>query len=120
MHLHWGGLDLETSGSEHTIDGMRYFAEVGAARGCTEGSGPPTMGNCIPQSLQGNGGARAPTRALVGAVGGLSLSTGGSKKSHGKSTRVLQRGSCSPTVSTKLLNQRCLWPGMGHKQHELG
>lgn len=28
MHLHWGGLDLETSGSEHTIDGMRYFAEV--------------------------------------------------------------------------------------------
>lgn len=30
MHLHWGGLDLETSGSEHTIDGMRYFAEVRA------------------------------------------------------------------------------------------
>uniref|UniRef100_A0A8C3DWM1 Carbonic anhydrase 6 n=1 Tax=Corvus moneduloides TaxID=1196302 RepID=A0A8C3DWM1_CORMO len=29
MHLHWGGLDLETSGSEHTIDGMRYFAEDG-------------------------------------------------------------------------------------------
>lgn len=28
MHLHWGGLDLESSGSEHTIDGMRYFAEV--------------------------------------------------------------------------------------------
>ncbi|XP_018864285.1 carbonic anhydrase 6 [Parus major] len=28
MHLHWGGLDLETSGSEHTIDGMRYFAEL--------------------------------------------------------------------------------------------
>jgi len=32
MHLHWGGLDLETSGSEHTIDGMRYFAEVLARR----------------------------------------------------------------------------------------
>ncbi|NWX49550.1 CAH6 anhydrase, partial [Steatornis caripensis] len=28
MHLHWGGLDLETRGSEHTIDGMRYFAEL--------------------------------------------------------------------------------------------
>ncbi|KAM4703201.1 carbonic anhydrase 6 [Rhinophrynus dorsalis] len=28
MHLHWGGLDLETSGSEHTIDGMRYLAEL--------------------------------------------------------------------------------------------
>ncbi|XP_027558661.1 carbonic anhydrase 6 [Neopelma chrysocephalum] len=28
MHLHWGGLDLETSGSEHTIDGLRYFAEL--------------------------------------------------------------------------------------------
>ncbi|KAI1231543.1 hypothetical protein IHE44_0007997 [Lamprotornis superbus] len=28
MHLHWGGLDLESSGSEHTIDGMRYFAEL--------------------------------------------------------------------------------------------
>ncbi|NXL90270.1 CAH6 anhydrase, partial [Alectura lathami] len=28
MHLHWGGLDLETSGSEHTLDGMRYVAEM--------------------------------------------------------------------------------------------
>uniref|UniRef100_A0A8B9IKH4 Carbonic anhydrase n=1 Tax=Anser cygnoides TaxID=8845 RepID=A0A8B9IKH4_ANSCY len=28
MHLHWGGLDLETSGSEHTLDGMRYVAEL--------------------------------------------------------------------------------------------
>ncbi|KAJ1145114.1 hypothetical protein NDU88_011406 [Pleurodeles waltl] len=28
MHLHWGGLDLETSGSEHTVDGMRYLAEL--------------------------------------------------------------------------------------------
>ncbi|NWV29779.1 CAH6 anhydrase, partial [Origma solitaria] len=28
MHLHWGGLDLESSGSEHTIDGMRYLAEL--------------------------------------------------------------------------------------------
>uniref|UniRef100_A0A8C5MGC3 Carbonic anhydrase n=1 Tax=Leptobrachium leishanense TaxID=445787 RepID=A0A8C5MGC3_9ANUR len=28
MHLHWGGLDKETSGSEHTIDGMRYLAEL--------------------------------------------------------------------------------------------
>lgn len=64
MHLHWGGLDLESSGSEHTIDGMRYFAEVGAARGCREGSGPPTLGNCIPQSLQGKGGTRALPKAL--------------------------------------------------------
>ncbi|NXY37532.1 CAH6 anhydrase, partial [Pomatorhinus ruficollis] len=28
MHLHWGGLELESSGSEHTVDGMRYFAEL--------------------------------------------------------------------------------------------
>ncbi|KGL77886.1 Carbonic anhydrase 6, partial [Tinamus guttatus] len=28
MHLHWGGLDLESSGSEHTVDGMRYLAEL--------------------------------------------------------------------------------------------
>ncbi|NXC85687.1 CAH6 anhydrase, partial [Cercotrichas coryphoeus] len=28
MHLHWGGLQLESSGSEHTIDGMRYLAEL--------------------------------------------------------------------------------------------
>ncbi|XP_053136751.1 carbonic anhydrase 6 isoform X2 [Hemicordylus capensis] len=28
FHFHWGGLDLETSGSEHTLDGMRYIAEL--------------------------------------------------------------------------------------------
>ncbi|XP_078095837.1 carbonic anhydrase 6 [Mustelus asterias] len=28
MHFHWGGLDLESSGSEHTIDGIRYVAEL--------------------------------------------------------------------------------------------
>ncbi|XP_077371082.1 carbonic anhydrase 6 [Festucalex cinctus] len=28
MHLHWGGSDLEASGSEHTIDGIRYMAEL--------------------------------------------------------------------------------------------
>uniref|UniRef100_A0A8D0BSR0 Carbonic anhydrase n=2 Tax=Salvator merianae TaxID=96440 RepID=A0A8D0BSR0_SALMN len=28
FHLHWGGVDLETSGSEHTINGMRYIAEL--------------------------------------------------------------------------------------------
>lgn len=28
MHLHWGGWDLEASGAEHTIDGVRYMAEV--------------------------------------------------------------------------------------------
>lgn len=28
MHLHWGGWDLEASGSEHTVDGIRYMAEV--------------------------------------------------------------------------------------------
>lgn len=32
MHLHWGGSDLEASGSEHTVDGMRYMAEVGVAK----------------------------------------------------------------------------------------
>ncbi|KAI5095662.1 carbonic anhydrase 6 isoform X2, partial [Silurus meridionalis] len=28
MHLHWGGWDLEASGSEHTVDGIRYMAEL--------------------------------------------------------------------------------------------
>ncbi|XP_035245000.1 carbonic anhydrase 6 [Anguilla anguilla] len=28
MHLHWGGWDLEASGSEHTLDGIRYMAEM--------------------------------------------------------------------------------------------
>ncbi|XP_060114859.1 carbonic anhydrase 6 isoform X2 [Heteronotia binoei] len=28
FHFHWGGLDLEASGSEHTIDGIRYIAEL--------------------------------------------------------------------------------------------
>ncbi|XP_027026552.2 carbonic anhydrase 6 [Tachysurus fulvidraco] len=28
MHLHWGGRDLEASGSEHTLDGIRYMAEL--------------------------------------------------------------------------------------------
>lgn len=30
MHLHWGGWDLEASGAEHTVDGIRYMAEVGS------------------------------------------------------------------------------------------
>uniref|UniRef100_A0AAZ3NR84 Carbonic anhydrase 6 n=1 Tax=Oncorhynchus tshawytscha TaxID=74940 RepID=A0AAZ3NR84_ONCTS len=29
MHLHWGGWDLEESGAEHTLDGIRYMAEDG-------------------------------------------------------------------------------------------
>ncbi|KAJ8017241.1 hypothetical protein DPEC_G00015760 [Dallia pectoralis] len=28
MHLHWGGLHLEASGAEHTLDGIRYMAEL--------------------------------------------------------------------------------------------
>ena len=28
MHFHWGGASLEISGSEHTIDGIRYVIEV--------------------------------------------------------------------------------------------
>ncbi|XP_061457247.1 carbonic anhydrase 6 [Rhineura floridana] len=28
FHVHWGGMDRETSGSEHTVDGMRYIAEL--------------------------------------------------------------------------------------------
>ncbi|NXI06320.1 CAH6 anhydrase, partial [Pachycephala philippinensis] len=55
MHLHWGGLDLETSGSEHTIDGMRYLAEVRGHGGCREGAlglSRWEMGSCTPQSLQ--------------------------------------------------------------------
>ncbi|XP_067096022.1 carbonic anhydrase 6-like [Osmerus mordax] len=28
MHLHWGGWDMEASGSEHTLDGIRYMAEL--------------------------------------------------------------------------------------------
>lgn len=34
MHLHWGGWDLEASGAEHTIDGIRYMAEVGLENSC--------------------------------------------------------------------------------------
>lgn len=55
MHLHWGGLDLETSGSEHTIDGMRYFAEVPVSRPGGRGrseSGNWEVGSCSPESLQ--------------------------------------------------------------------
>lgn len=33
MHFHWGGASSEISGSEHTIDGIRYVTEVP--------SGPP-------------------------------------------------------------------------------
>lgn len=28
MHFHWGGGASEISGSEHTIDGIRYVTEV--------------------------------------------------------------------------------------------
>lgn len=28
MHFHWGGASSEISGSEHTIDGIRFVAEV--------------------------------------------------------------------------------------------
>ncbi|XP_060145442.1 carbonic anhydrase 6 [Globicephala melas] len=28
MHFHWGGASLEISGSEHTIDGIRYVMEI--------------------------------------------------------------------------------------------
>ncbi|TKC33978.1 hypothetical protein EI555_011597, partial [Monodon monoceros] len=28
MHFHWGGASLEISGSEHTIDGIRYVIEI--------------------------------------------------------------------------------------------
>uniref|UniRef100_A0A670YGL8 Carbonic anhydrase n=1 Tax=Pseudonaja textilis TaxID=8673 RepID=A0A670YGL8_PSETE len=28
LHLHWGGTEKENSGSEHTIDGLRYMAEL--------------------------------------------------------------------------------------------
>ncbi|KAM3824214.1 carbonic anhydrase 6 [Vipera latastei] len=28
LHLHWGGTEKESSGSEHTIDGLRYMAEL--------------------------------------------------------------------------------------------
>lgn len=28
MHFHWGGAALEISGSEHTVDGLRYAAEI--------------------------------------------------------------------------------------------
>lgn len=69
MHLHWGGLDLESSGSEHTIDGMRYFAEVSSV--ChREGGSALGNGGCIPQGLQERG-SRDPPGA--GAGGGLSL-----------------------------------------------
>uniref|UniRef100_A0A3P8YLL3 Carbonic anhydrase 6 n=1 Tax=Esox lucius TaxID=8010 RepID=A0A3P8YLL3_ESOLU len=28
MHLHWGGMQMESSGAEHTLDGIRYIAEL--------------------------------------------------------------------------------------------
>lgn len=28
MHFHWGGASSELSGSEHTVEGMRYVTEV--------------------------------------------------------------------------------------------
>ncbi|XP_039090942.1 carbonic anhydrase 6 [Hyaena hyaena] len=28
MHFHWGGESLEVSGSEHTVDGIRFVAEI--------------------------------------------------------------------------------------------
>lgn len=78
-------------------------------------------GELHPTEPAGEGGNQgSPKSALVGAVGGLSLGTEGSKKCHGRSTGVLQRSSCSPTVSTELLNQGCLWPGTRYKQHKLG
>lgn len=36
MHLHWGGWDLEASGAEHTIDGIRYMAEVKRLTRCSQ------------------------------------------------------------------------------------
>lgn len=81
MHLHWGGLDLETSGSEHTIDGMRYFAEVRAAQGLRGGgSGPLTLGNWelhptepAGSNAEPRGKPGLPQGWVVGAVEGLSL-----------------------------------------------
>lgn len=44
MHLHWGGWDLEASGAEHTIDGIRYMAEVERLRSYFQGR--PDTADC--------------------------------------------------------------------------
>uniref|UniRef100_A0A8C8BLN6 Carbonic anhydrase 6 n=1 Tax=Otus sunia TaxID=257818 RepID=A0A8C8BLN6_9STRI len=74
MHLHWGGLDLETSGSEHTIDGMRYFAEVPVNKGgWREGAlqvWPLGNGKLQPTKPAGsNAEASGRYRAPISAVG---------------------------------------------------
>lgn len=120
MHLHWGGLDLETSGSEHTIDGMRYFAEVlvngagwreGSLQVWQLGDGKLQPTKPAGSNAEARGRNGAPVAQVVGATQGLSLVVLArkTKKSHRNSTNILQRWSCSSTFITNLLNKKvCL------------
>lgn len=92
MHLHWGGLDLETSGSEHTIDGMRYFAEV-----FVNGAGWRVTGKW--KNRRGMWGGWCDARAQPDGAG-----TEGSKTKSPTATAYILQRCCSSAFATNPLN----------------